>query len=59
MAEIGTERVEATVPVPERLRDEPGREPRSRPRRRQAAETNNSDDAENPEVPQHQIDSLA
>ena len=59
MAEIGTERVEPTVRVPERLRDEPRREPRSGPRRRQAAETNSSEEAENPDAPQHEIDSLA
>ena len=59
MGEIGTERVEPTVRLPERLGDEPRREPRPRPRRRPAAESNGSEDAEQPEAPQHEIDSLA
>jgi hypothetical protein len=59
MAEIGTERVEPTVRVPEPLRDEPKRERGSGPRRKPARESDSPDDAPNPEASEHQIDSLA
>jgi hypothetical protein len=59
MSEIGSERVEPTVRVPDRLGSEPGREPRPQPRRQPAARSSDSEAADNPDSPQHQVDSLA
>jgi len=59
MSEIGPERVEPAVRLPERLGHEPQREPRPRPRRPPAPVSSSSEPDSNPEAPQHQIDSLA
>jgi hypothetical protein len=59
MSEIGSERVEPTVRVPDRLGNEPRGEPRPRPRRQPAPDSSSSEAEDNPETPQHQIDSLA
>jgi hypothetical protein len=60
MTEIGTERVEPTSRLPDRLNNELGREPRSRPRRQtQPADDDNSEPADNRESSEHQVDSLA
>lgn len=60
MTEIGTERVEPTSRVPDRLNNEPRREPRSRPQRQTPPpDANNPEPADSPESSQHQVDSLA
>jgi hypothetical protein len=58
MGEIGSERVEPTVRVPDRLQNEPRPEPHARPKRRKDPDSS-SDPADDWETPQHQIDSLA
>jgi len=58
MSEIGTERIEPTAPVPDRLGNEPRHKPNTRPRR-QPVEDTDSGASDNSETPQHQIDSLA
>jgi hypothetical protein len=59
MSEIGSERVEPTERVPDRLGNEPRGEPRPRARRQPAPDSSSSEPADNSETPQHQIDSLA
>jgi len=59
MSEIGTERVEPTARMPDQLKNESRREARSRPRRQAPSDASNSDQADSPEAPQHQVDSLA
>lgn len=58
MSEIGTERVEPTVRLPERLGNEPRAEPRGRPKRPRGADFSPHPD-DDAETPPHQIDSLA
>jgi hypothetical protein len=59
MSEIGTERVEPTVGVPDHLGNEPRREPRPRPRRQPASDSSSSEPVDSSETPKHQVDSLA
>lgn len=60
MTEIGTERVEPTSRLPDRLSNEPRRKPRSRPRRQTPpSEATDSEPADDLESPQHQVDSMA
>jgi hypothetical protein len=59
MSEIGTERIEPTAWVAERLGNDPRREPRTRARRPAAEESGNSEREDNSEALQHQIDDLA
>lgn len=56
MSDMGTERVEATFRVPERVSNQPQREPAARPRR---PPPSSSEAADEPELPEHEVDSLA
>ena len=61
MSEIGTERLEPTAQVAERVSNEGPRERGPRPRRRPAAVTPdpNPEPADQSETTPHQVDSLA
>jgi len=59
MTEIGTERVEPSVRVPDRRDHEPRREPRPRPPRPKAPDASDPEPADNSEGSQHQVDSMA
>jgi hypothetical protein len=56
---IGSERVEPTTPVIEPQGPEPRSRPDSESRRRRPPARNESEIAENPETPVHQVDRLA
>jgi len=59
MTDIGTERVEPTIRVPDRRDHDPRREPGPRARRSTPPEADSGEPGEKPDEPQHQIDSLA
>jgi hypothetical protein len=58
MSEIGSERVERSARVPERLEQQPRTEPRARGKRPREQDSDSGSD-DGAEIPTHQIDSLA
>jgi len=59
MSEIGTEPVQPTVGVLERLDSEPRREPRPRPRRKPSVKLSHAEGVDDSGATEHRIDSLA